>query len=166
MQKRSLYFVCPTDCLEAIINRSFGGKNYYHTSLGNSVVFDGKTTTHIKGLILKYKITEVSFVLSLTNPIIHDALANQDFSDIRGLNNLYHQVLMQKRYSEVLYRAHNRDFTILSYHLNKKIKELLLVLQGSHMEELSIVGRIYCKQKKTFDKIYPDLVCTEYFSLN
>jgi len=165
MQK-TLYFVCPTDCLEAVINRSFRSKNYYYTSLGNSVVFDEETICSIKELILKHTITEIFFVLSISNPIINDALKNQVFSGIRGLNSFYDEVLRQKRRSEVLYREYNRQFTILSYHLNKKIKELQLVLNGLNIHELKIAGKVYCGQEDIFNKIYSDLVCTECFSLN
>ncbi|MEM7379949.1 MAG: hypothetical protein AAF361_01980 [Bacteroidota bacterium] len=162
----SLYFVCPTDCLEPVINRSFGDTNYFYTSLGNSVVFDEDTVNHIKGLILKHNIKEISFVLSLTNPIIIDALDNQSFTDIIGLNEFYEEILRQKKNSEVLFRKHNRQFTILSYHLNNKIRELQHALDRIGVEQPQISGKIYDQQNEVFNKIYPNLVCTEYFSLN
>ncbi|MEX0360904.1 MAG: hypothetical protein AB3N10_07935, partial [Allomuricauda sp.] len=122
--QRSLYFVCPTDCLEPIINCTFGDKNHFYTSLGNSVVFDKHTIDYIEPLILKQNVKEIYFVLSISNSIIIDALENQNFVDIRGLNDFYDEVLRQKGHSEVLCRQDNRQFMILSYHLNKKIKEL------------------------------------------
>ncbi|MEX0315227.1 MAG: hypothetical protein AB3N18_13710 [Allomuricauda sp.] len=130
------------------------------------MTFDEDTSTHIRRLILKYGIKEISFVLSITNPIIIDALENQDFADIRGLSDFYHEVLRQKGYSEVLCGDHKRQFIILSYHLNKKIRELQLVLNGLDMGRLKIGGKIYNNQEKAFNEIYSDLVCTEYFSLN
>ncbi|UII81309.1 hypothetical protein [Flagellimonas sp. CMM7] len=165
MQK-SLYFVCPTDGLEPVINTRFDNRNYYYTSLGNSVVFDDVTSGNIRQLIQEHGITEVSFVLSINNPIVKDALGNQTFSDIRGLHSFYGEVLRQKGYSEVLCSEPNSKFTILSYHLNNKIKELQLVLDGLNVSQLKIMGKIYNKQEHEFYKIYSDLVCTEFFSLN
>ena len=123
MQSR-LYFICPSDHIEPIINCSFKSRNYYYTSLGNSVVFDHHTVNQIEHLILKHDIKEISFVLSDTNPIIFDALGKQDFSGIRGLNDFYDEILRQKEHSQVLWRECNRKFLILSYYLNYKIREL------------------------------------------
>ncbi|WP_420399902.1 hypothetical protein [Flagellimonas sp.] len=164
--RRSLYFVCPTDCLEPVINGYFGDKNHYYTSLGNSVVFDMDTIGHLRQLILKHSIQEISFVLSINNPIIVDALENQNFADIRGLNDLYMELVKQKGHSEVLCGGHNRQFIILSYHLNKKIKEFQFVLESLGMNQIKVGGKIYSKEEHTFYKIYSDLVCTEFFSLN
>nr|WP_299388551.1 hypothetical protein [Allomuricauda sp.] len=163
---RNLYFVCPADSLEPVINRVFGGQNHFYTSLGNSVVFEKDTADQIKQLILKHNIQEISFVLAMSNPIISDALKNQVYADIRGLNDFYVNVLRQKGLSEVLAREYNRRFIILSYHLNEKIKELRRVLEESPANDLKIGGKIYNGQHKTFYKIYSPLVCSEYFSLN
>jgi len=90
--KQCLYFICPTDYLETIIERTFDQENYFYSSLGNSVIFTKDELSEIKKLICSKGIREISFVLADDNPIVLDALANQNFSDIRGLKKFYNQV--------------------------------------------------------------------------
>lgn len=40
---KCLYLVCPTDCLEPIINNTFKQEHYFYTSLGNAFVADSET---------------------------------------------------------------------------------------------------------------------------
>ncbi|RNC90148.1 MAG: hypothetical protein ED555_12015 [Allomuricauda sp.] len=164
--KAHLYFICPTDHLEPVINESSDNGSHYYTSLGNSVVFTKYTINQIEHLIAKYNIEEATFILSSTNPIIRDALERQDFSGIRGLNGFYDEIARQKRYSKVLWQEHNNQFIILSYYLNKKIEELQHKLKAQFANQIKITGKIYDKKKNTFDEIYPNLVCTKFFSLN
>ncbi|MDN5202742.1 hypothetical protein QQ008_15240 [Fulvivirgaceae bacterium BMA10] len=161
-----LHFVCPTDYLEPIINNSFKHRNYYYTSLGNSVVFNDKIINQIEGLIKKNNIRKISFVLSNDNRIVLDALGNHDFPEITGLNNFHYEITRQKECSEMLWQTCNRQFSILSYYLNKKIKELELELSNLSIDQIKISGKIYNKQESIFSDIYSDLICREYFSLN
>ncbi len=165
MQKL-LYFICPTDCLESIINHTFRHENYYYSSLGNSVEFDNEVVGQIKELILIKNIREISFVLSSDNRIVLDALSNQDFSDITGLNNYHNHIIKEKERSEVFWKTLNHQRLILSYHLNGKMKELKLRLNDSFFDQLKISGQIYNKQENTFHAIYPELICVEYLNLN
>jgi len=167
MQK-SLYLLCPTDCLESIINSTFNNKNYFYTSLGNSVMFDNKQTLKdIKELIKKHEIRDISFVLSNTNKIILDALGNKDFLKIRGLNDFYNKITEQKEHSVLSWHTtDNRQFSILSYYLNKKIKELQLELNSLFFEPIRIHGKIYNKKENMFNNIYSDLICIEKYCLN
>ena len=161
-----LYFVCPTDYLESVINRTFRHKSYYYSSLGNSVVFDSNTIRQVKSLIRKYNIREVSFVLSYDNRIVLDALGDQDYSEIRGLDNFYNEIKRQKKSSEESWQSCNRRFSILSYYLNKKIKELHAELDSLFADGITIKGKIYNKQERIFADIYSDLISSEYFILN
>ena len=161
-----LYFICPTDHLEAVIDCTFRHRSYYYTSLGNSVIFDGNTIRQLKSLIRKNNIGEVAFVLSHDNRIVLDALGGQDFSEIRGLNNFYNEIKRQKRYSEESWQICNRQFSILSYYLNKKIKELHAELDRLFADQINISGKIYNKQEHVFADIYSDLICRKRLSLN
>ena len=161
-----LNFICPTDGIKAAINRAFEHTNYFYTSLGNSVTFNADTMSRVESLLVKHNIQDINFILSVSNPIIQDALGNRHFSEIRGLHHFYLEISKQKQYSEVLYRQHNREVVILSYYLNKKIRELVKALKGRKIEKVHIKGKIYNKRKNLFQEIYPDLVCTEYFSRN
>ncbi|BDS11058.1 hypothetical protein [Aureispira anguillae] len=161
-----LYFICPTDNLETIIDYTFRGRNYYYTSLGNSIVFNNDTTWQIQKLINKNHINKISFILSNDNRIILDALGNQGFSKVTGLNNCYDEIIKQKKLSEKSWQRYKRQFSIISYHLNKKIKELRFGINGSFASQLKISGKIYHRQEQVFKDIYPDLICRESFSLN
>jgi hypothetical protein len=116
--KKHLFFICPTDYLEFIINQSFKDKNYYFTSLGNSVKFHSETMYEIKHLIRKYDIREISFILSNNNPIVFDALENQNFSRISRLDDFYCEIIKHKVSSEGSWQLYNGQYLILSYYLN------------------------------------------------
>jgi len=164
--KKHLYFVCPTDYIEPIINNSSKCKNYYYTSLGNSVIFNKNNIHDIESLLRKHDIKDIFFVLSDRNPIVSDALGKQHFSEIRGLNNFYNEIIKQKERSEVLWQINNPRYLMLSYYLNKKIKELQTALNNLLFDDVKINGQIYNQQKQTFSIIYFDLLFREDISLN
>ena len=161
MHKR-LYLLCPTDCLEPIINNTFKYENYFYTSLGNSFASDIETLKGIKELVKNHSIKEIYFVLSKDNKIILDALGNQSFSGIKGLNNFYNEIRKQKKRSKVSAQIGNRQFSVLSYYLNKKVKELQLELNHS----IKISGKIYNRNKDMFTNTYANLICLEKHHLN
>ena len=162
----SLYFICPTDFLESVINKSFQDEKYYYSTLGNSINFDNKVLKNTKKLIETKNIRAIYFVLSSDNRIVFDALGNQDYSRIKGLNVFYDQVIKQKETVELSWQAWNSDFLILSYYLNHKISELKQGMGDRMNDQLIIKGKIYNKEEKAFIDIYPDLMCLEYASLN
>ncbi|WP_431164927.1 hypothetical protein [Tenacibaculum halocynthiae] len=161
-----LFLLCPTDCLESTINNEFRCKNYFYTSLGNSFVANNKTIEYLKQTICKHNIKEISFILSSNNDIINDALGTQDFSKIRGLKRLYDQIIQQKKHTEVLWKNTDSQFSILSYFLNYKIKELQLELGSIINSKLKINGKIYNRFENVFENIHPNLICIEKHYLN
>ena len=163
---KHLYFICPTDFLEGVIENVFKQENYYYTSLGNSITFDKDSVKQLSRLLETKNINEISFVLSDDNNIVLDALGNQGFSRIAGLNNFYGHITKQKKHSELSWQTYDQEFLILSYHLNNKINELRLGLNTIFFNQLKISGKIYNRQQKVFYDIYPDLICWEYFHLN
>jgi len=165
MQK-SLFLLCPTDCLESTINRQFKYENYFYASLGNSFIYDKETINHIKKLVLKHHIRAIYFVLSNDNQIILDALGNQDFSDIRKLNDFYKQITKHKEHLNVTWRASHLKFSIISYYLNIKIKHLQKELKSLFNHSIKIGGKVYHKQDKIFTAIYSDLIYIEKYHLN
>jgi hypothetical protein len=160
------YLICPTDCLEYTINKTFKCQNYFYTSLGNSFNHDSKTLKSISTIIQKHHIKEICFVLSIDNKIILDALGNKEFSDIKALHNFYHEITIQKGHSKISFQKRNPRFVILSYYLNKKIKDLKLQLNSLSNENIKISGKIYNKNNGVFTNIYSDLVCLKKHQLN
>ena len=50
---KHLYFICPTDFLEGVIENVFKQINYYYTSLGNSITFDKDSVKQLKNKCAK-----------------------------------------------------------------------------------------------------------------
>ena len=111
-------------------------------------------------------IKEICFVLSDDNRIVLDALSNQDFSNITGLENLYDQVLVQKEHLETSWQIQNPQFLILSSFLNKKIEKLNDGLSDLMIGEITISGKIYRKKEHKFDDVFSHTICQEEFILN
>lgn len=165
MQKR-LFLLCPTDTLESTINKVSSGENYFYTSLGNSFDVDFETLSQLQELVEQQEICNIYFVLSDDNKIILDALGGQFFSGIRGLQKCYEEVKKQQRNSEVIDKKADAQFTILSYYLNRKIKELQIQLGHICKHNVSVGAKIYIKQEGAFRDIYSDLICLERNVLN
>ena len=165
MQKR-LYLLCPTDYLEPIVNDTFRCANFFYYSLGTSFNLEDNTIACIKELVKKHHIQEISFVLSSNNHIVNDALGNQLFIKMRGLRSLYLQIAKQKKESELFWQTDCKEFSMLSYYLNDKIKELQCGLGKTENSSLEINGKIYDRAHHVFKNIYADLICMEKHSLN
>jgi len=163
---KCFYFICPTDCLEHTINKTFKYENYFYTSLGNSFNHDSKTLESISSIIKKHDIKEIFFVLSMDNKIILDALGNKEFSNIKTLSNFYTEISIQKEHSRIAFKRGNHQFIVLSFYLNKKIRELELQLTNLSNLHIKIRGKIYNKDQDEFINIYSDLVCLEKYQLN
>ena len=163
---KCFYLICPTDCLEYTINKTFKYENYFYTSLGNSFNQDIKTLESISRIIKKHNIREICFVLSMDNKIVVDALGNKEFSNIETLRNFYNEITIQKEHSKISFISYNRQFAVISFYLNKKIKELELQITNLLNQPIKIVGKIYSKDKNTFTNIYSDLICLEKYNLN
>ncbi len=163
---RCLYFICPTDCLEATIDQEFGNRNFFYTSLGNSVDFDSDTLQQVIRLIEKNKIHKVCFVLSHKNRFVLDALGNREFYGIKGLDPFYKEIGNQVKRSEKSWQTCDPQFAILSFYLNKKIKELQTNLDTLLSAEIKIAGKIFNKDARSFEDIYPGLMWEDSLSLN
>ena len=83
--KKHLFFVCPTDFLESTISEQFKGDLYFITSLGNSIKFDNDFLDQLKVLLSSQQISEITFLLSLDNSIVKDAMGDQRLLAITGL---------------------------------------------------------------------------------
>lgn len=165
MQKH-LYFICPTDHLEPIINENLSGENYFYTSLGNSISFDVDTIVQINKLLEEKNITEITFVLSDQNKMVLDAIKGQDFSGVKGLSCFYYEIMRQKRRSQKLWNGENPQIPILTYYLNKKIEELESQISDWMLEGITINSKIYNIENGVFRDAHFDIFAGKYLSLN
>jgi hypothetical protein len=168
MQK-CFFLICPTDCLEQTINKSFTYVNYFYSSLGNSFVYDRKTIGHLGEIIEKHQIKKIYFVLSMDNKIVEGALnnnSNNNFSNMIALDNFNTEIIKQKEQSKIVSREENLQFSLLSYLLNNKIKEFEIQLSNILNEPVKIGGKIYNRELDVFTPIYSDLICLEKYHFN
>jgi hypothetical protein len=163
---KSLFLVCPTDGLEYFLKKKYGNVHHFYGSLGNALICDAETIGYLSEMIEMHGIEEVWFVLSYNNKILLDALERQNFSDVKGLNSFYQDVINQKEYLEEVYAKRNFQFGILSFYLNKKIKELQIKLRSVAHKQLKIQGKIYDAKNRSFQSIYSDLIYLEKYHLN
>jgi len=164
--RKCFYLICPTDCLENTINKTFNYVNYFYMSLGNSFNYDSKTLESINTIIKKNDIKEIYFVLSIDNKLVLDALGKKEFLKIGTLRNFYNEITIQKEHSKISFQKDNCQFAVLSYYLNKKIKELELQLTNLSNESIQIGGKIYSRDHDAFTNVYSDLICLKKYNLN
>jgi len=164
--KNHLYFICPTDFLEAVINKTFKQENYFLTSLGNSMSFDIIALGQIKELIVKKNILEITFILSDDNQVLSGNLKNKSKLNFDWLNGINHQIITQKKTSQIVWSTKINPSLIVSYHLHNKIKELRQGLGSLFIDQLRISGKIYNREQNSFDDIFSDLFCIKHFNLN
>ena len=164
--KKYLFFVCPTDNLESIIDLKFKHENYYLSSLGNSMTFNEEIVNEIDMLIKRVKITEIIFVLASNNRIIDDALKDQEFSNIKVLRPLYKKITLQKKLLKALWKPSNIILPIISSHLNEKINELRLKIKNLSIVEQNMRTQVFDIQKNVFSDIHDVLFYREHIMLN
>lgn len=164
--QRHLYFVCPTDYLESTINHTFKQENYYWTSLGNSIVFDDDTVGGINALIEANGITAITFVLSDNNQIVLDALKDQTFCYLHGLDDFYYEIAQYGYQLKTFWQSDDLRIPVVSHYLNLKIKELQPKL-GVHLEGgIKMNAMTYNRSENTFGEVNPVLFHKEHYSLN
>jgi len=160
-----LFFICPTDHLEVLINKEFRHKNFIVSSLGNTMIFDFESISEINELIQVNNVGHITFILAHDNRIMLDAMEHQELAEINGLNSL--GVKMKKHHKHTqIWRDNEQSLIALSYHLSDKIKELNCALKDvSHMP-VHISGKIYIRHKDKFQDIYSDIICRNFVLAN
>lgn len=165
MQKR-LFFLCPTDGLEVAIENEFEQDNYFYTSLGNSMSLNFKTLKDIEELIISQHIKKIYFVLSSDNKIVADALGKQNLFEVSSLRKFYTEITRCKEYSEFWSKTNCYHSLIISYFLNKKIKDFKDKVENMLYFPIEIHGKIYNRNDGIFKTIYSNLICLENLCLN
>jgi len=161
-----LFFLCPTDCLESVINNEYQGSNFFLTSLGISIPYDSSMLKSIKGIINKHNIGEIHFVLSSQNKIVLDAMKEQNFSNIGSLRDFNKLIKLHESQSNLCWKVNDQKLTTLSYYLNQKIITLQLKLSSSLNQHIVLKGKVYKESENTFFDIYPDLFNLKHYNLN
>ena len=149
MQK-NLYFLCPSENLEAVIEKSFPQENYFLSSLGNSISFSDDFILDINSLIESKGIGKITFILSNNNRFILDAMKNQEFKYIKELKEYYKTIEKRKVLTIKSYKNKNFTSLITSHIIKTKINELNSNLFDWIRNKISIEGKIYDPTKNIF----------------
>ncbi|WP_462251314.1 hypothetical protein [Ekhidna sp.] len=163
--RRHLYFVCPTDGLEGVIESTFKQESYFLTSLGNSLMLNSEEISEVSELILTKDIQDISFIMSDDNKVFLEAMENRSIKELSSLSSFYHQVRQSKNISQLTWQTENLHLIVLSHHLNDKIKRLKHALNILPVD-IKVAGKIYNRQEESFNSTYPELICKNFVSLN
>ncbi len=164
--KKHLFFICPTDHLEGIINRRFKQENYFLTSLGNSLQLEYDSVNEIQELILRRNITEISFVLAHDNRFVLDALHHAELARVSGMGNFYHSMSKLHRKTKIVWQPGNFRTLTLSHLLVDQIKALKSRLKYQLNDRIQMDAKIYDRSKNQFNDAAPELYHLERFCLN
>ena len=155
---KHLYFVCPSDHLEALIEKEFPHENYFMSSLGNSISFSKDITEEVNALIESKGIEKISFILSEDNKLILDGIKSQNFDNIKDLRRLYKNISDHKWETSKVFREKNIQKLIIAKLLNQKIKEMNMNLYDWLSSKICIDAMIYCRNSKEFKEIPKRLI--------
>ena len=165
MQK-NLYFLCPSDNLEAVIEKRYPQENYFLSSLGNSISFSDDFILDINSLIESKGIGKITFILSNNNRFILDAMKNQEFKYIKELKEYYKTIEKRKVLTIKSYKNKNFTSLITSHILKTKINELNSNLFDWIRNKISIEGKIYDPNKNIFFDVRINIIEPESLFLN
>ena len=165
MQK-NLYFLCPSENLEAVIEKRYPQENYFLSSLGNSISFSDDFILDINSLIESKGIGKITFILSNNNRFILDAMKNQEFKYIKELKEYYKTIEKRKVLTIKSYKNKNFTSLITSHILKTKINELNSNLFDWIRNKISIEGKIYDPNKNIFFDVRINIIEPESLFLN
>ena len=160
-----LYFICPTDNIESIINSKLNDNNFYITSLANSITLNYNFIRELYLIIESKKIREITFVLSDDNRLINDILENKDNKNIRSLDHLNLEIYSHKNFFKKELTISQIRLDIISYLLNQKKNELKNITDSLGLK-LDINAKVYNKEFNEFTKVKSKLINMEFFNLN
>jgi len=160
-----LYFICPTDNIESIINSKLNDNNFYITSLANSITLNYNFIRELYLIIESKKIREITFVLSDDNRLINDILENKDNKNIRSLDHLNLEIYSYKNFFKKELTISEIRLYIISYLLNQKKNELKNITDSLGLK-LDINAKVYNKEVNEFTKVKSKLINMEFFNLN
>ena len=163
---RHLYFVCPSDNLENLIDETYPQENFYLSSLGNSISFSSEFTEEINALIESKSIEKITFVLSKDNKFVLDGIKTKEFSNIRDLDEFYTTIGNGLDISSKAYNDNNLQTLITSYFLKLKIEEMNLNLHEWLSPKVVVDAKVYNREKKAFNSVEFNLLDPSAIFLN
>ncbi|MCT4583086.1 MAG: hypothetical protein N4A35_16870 [Flavobacteriales bacterium] len=164
--KKHLYFVCPTDYLEAKIEDFYNEESYYYTSLGNSLDLKGENINELIHLIEVKGIDEIIFVLSNENEVVRQIVNKEYYTFFKGFNRLYYKVNKYNSTMAKLWESYDEKDLIAAF-LSTRIKEMQAMLQTQMGgKNIKVDGKIFDRVNNQFQAIQPCLFKRKLYDLN
>ena len=160
-----LYFICPTDNIEPIINSKLTDNNFYITSLANSITFNYDFIKELYSIVESKKISEITFVLSDNNKLINDAIENKKYKNIKSLDHLNFKISLQKNFYKKETTTSEIRQDLISCLLNQKKYELKNIMDSLGLK-IDINAKVYNTKVNEFTKVKSKLLNLEFFNLN
>ena len=129
---KHLYFICPTDHLETVINRHYNEENYFISSLGNSIDFNKQFTAYLCDLVEAKGITEISFVLAQDNTLFNDPRKNKLSENIKVKTITYGKKMFKFKGPKILNNIKDLTFyreAKTKQYFRRKYKAYLIKLE-------------------------------------
>ena len=163
---KHLYFICPTDNIETIIENTFSNTNYYLSSLGNTINFDQGFIEEVNAQIRAKGISEITFILSDTNRIILDLYSLEEKKSMENIDKFFSN--QRKNKEDKAISEHEAVFhsQLIATYLYSKIRELQLAMSESSYNHLKVNAQVYNRQMNMFTKIKNSTACYSSFSIN
>ena len=164
---KHLFFICPTDCLETVINNKIAQENYFHTILANTSSFKSETLGYIKDMLELKNIREITFVLSQENQFLKNLLATQDVFYEKRLYKLRNEILFdEKRFKLLFYNRYNLLF-LINYYLIKKANAFDKALHNCWFkDQITINIKLYNNTINEFTDVNINSLINSCFELN
>jgi len=163
---KHLYFICPTDNLETIIENTFSNTNYYLSSLGNTINFDQGFIEEVNAQIRAKGISEITFILFDTNRIILDLYALEEKKSMENIDKFFSNEHKNKEDKTISEQQGVYYSQLIATYLYSKIRELQLAMSESSHKHLKINGQVYNRKMNIFTEIKNRTACYSSFSLN
>lgn len=161
-----LYFVCPTDHLETVIESHFSGDHYFVSSLGNSIDFNSKFATYLANLIETKGITEISFVLAEDNVMLKNVQKIKEFKGLRRLHKFYQSNLKSKTYGKdekhKLYSKLPEVYNCLCL----RVEDFNSQVSNRYSEAVRVNAKVYYRQKNNFKEVSSHMDLIRHICLN
>lgn len=164
--RKHLFFICPMDHLESVIEAEFKEENYYLTSLGNSMDFSNDLVGEINALVEVNGIREITFVLSSDNKIISNAIAKQTSGEPKTLSDFQRSILELADDFKAFWHKEGFMFTVLSSFLQKKAIELSSQISPWLSDDIKINTQIYSRCQNNFKKTNSCILWRKLICLN
>lgn len=152
-----LYFVCPTDFLEPMINKTFGERNYFYSSLGNSFILNQELVQQIGSIVQTNVISEITFVLSDKNKIVMDTIDSGATLMIERMKPFYEELANHRCNYQFSKEQYSNQVTfIIRQYLNCKLILLKEIGAQFGLDGLNFNALIFDSKARQFNEINLD----------